>query len=284
MGQAIALYDDPDSVGVHLMAFEEVVPLFIEAGEQNAIFATVKWYGSDCTALNKELVNSTQAAQFAIMTGFPNPLYGGIRSEIEQYGLIEGQIRDKIGRYPETNALAAYDALLVESLANLATGKTNDIEALKKAVLHTAESYLGATGLTRLNDAGDRDELSIYHFWAVRADNGSFQWLRVARYMGLSNGGGRLTYERQSALTPALRVLVVNSYHKGMDWEQEIQKGIIEGLSREGYIEGQDYELKTFCMDTKVTPPLSPPWKGSIHREPFHLTNKGSIHRELFLI
>jgi hypothetical protein len=25
-------------------------------------------------------------------------------------------------------------------------------------------------------------------------------------------------------------------------------------------------------------------WKGSIHREPFHLTNKGSIHRELFLI
>ncbi len=71
--------------------------------------------------------------------------------------------------------------------------------------------------------------------------------------MGLSNGGGRLTYERQSALTPALRVLVVNSYHKGMDWEQEIQKGIIEGLSREGYIEGQDYELKTFCMDTKVT-------------------------------
>ena len=59
-----------------------------------------------------------------------------------------------------------------------------------------------------------------------------------------------------------------------MDWEQEIQKGIIEGLSREGYIEGQDYELKTFCMDAKVTPPLSPPWKGSIHREPFHLRMK----------
>ncbi len=63
----------------------------------------------------------------------------------------------------------------------------------------------------------------------------------------------RLTYERQSALTPALRVLVVNSYPKGMDREQEIQKGILEGLIREGYIEGLDYELKTFCMDTKVT-------------------------------
>jgi len=38
-----------------------------------------------------------------------------------------------------------------------------------------------------------------------------------------------------------------------MDWEQEIQKGILEGLIREGYIEGLDYELKPFCMDTKVT-------------------------------
>ena len=26
----------------------------------------------------------------------------------------------------------------------------------------------------------------------------------------------------------------------------------------------------------------NPSWKGSIHREPFHLANKGSIHRELF--
>ncbi len=59
------LYDDLDSVGVHLMAFEEVVPLFIEAGEQNAISVTVKWYGCDGTALNKELVSNTQAAQFA---------------------------------------------------------------------------------------------------------------------------------------------------------------------------------------------------------------------------
>lgn len=50
-----------------------------------------------------------------------------------------------------------------------------------------------------------------------------------------------------------LKVLVVNSYGKGMGWEQDIQRGIVEGLRRNGYVKGEDYELKTFCMDTKVT-------------------------------
>jgi len=41
---------------------------------------------------------------------------------------------------------------------------------------------------------------------------------------------GRLIYETKLALVPEFRVLVVNSYHEGMKWEQDIQKGIVEGL------------------------------------------------------
>jgi hypothetical protein len=37
VGEAIALYDDPDSIGVHLMAFEEVVQLFIQAGQESIL-------------------------------------------------------------------------------------------------------------------------------------------------------------------------------------------------------------------------------------------------------
>lgn len=48
------------------------------------------------------------------------------------------------------------------------------------------------------------------------------------------------------------RILVVNSYDEAMTWEQDIQRGIVDGLAKMGYIEGQDYELKTFNMDTKV--------------------------------
>lgn len=71
-----------------------------------------------------------------------------------------------------------------------------------------------------------------------------------------SNVVGKLPYsstEKKPSLAPLLRVLVVHSYHKEWEWDQDIQRGIVEGLNRTGYIEGQDYELKTFYMDTKIT-------------------------------
>ncbi len=58
---------------------------------------------------------------------------------------------------------------------------------------------------------------------------------------------------QKSSSIPKLRVLVVHSYHESWGWNQDIQKGIIEGLSRRGYVEEEDYEVKTFYMDTKVT-------------------------------
>jgi branched-chain amino acid transport system substrate-binding protein len=48
-------------------------------------------------------------------------------------------------------------------------------------------------------------------------------------------------------------ILVINSYGPEMAWEQDIQRGIIEGLARSGYGEGHHtYALQTYCMDTKV--------------------------------
>ena len=249
VSQAIAQYGDVDSVGVYLLAFEEVVPIFIQAQNYTSI-STVKWYGNSAVALDKALISNPQAARFAIRTGFPNPTYAV--GKTEKYGLVEDQIRKKIGRPPDNYALAAYDALWVATLSYLATGGTNDSATLKKALQQTAGSYFGATGWTALNEAGDR-KFGNYDFWAVREDNGTFLWERVARYQVDPGLPGRLIYERKLALVPEFRVLVVNSYHEGMEWEQDIQKGIVEGLSRAGYTEGQDYELKTFCMDTKVT-------------------------------
>ncbi len=48
-------------------------------------------------------------------------------------------------------------------------------------------------------------------------------------------------------------ILVINSYGPEMTWEQDIQRGIIEGLARSGYGAGHHaYMLQTYCMDTKV--------------------------------
>ncbi len=196
VSQAIAQYGDVDSVGVYLLAFGEVVPIFLQAQNYTCI-AKVKWYGNSAVALDKELVSNTQAAQFAIRTGFPNPTYAV--GKTEKYELVEEQIRKKIGRPPDNYALAAYDALWVATLSYLATGRTNDSATLKIALQQTAGSYFGATGWTVLNEAGDR-KFGDYDFWAVRADNGTFLWERVAIYQVDPGLPGRLIYKLESII------------------------------------------------------------------------------------
>jgi hypothetical protein len=63
-----------DKVGVYLVAFDEVVPIFIEAQNQ-PVLSMVKWYGSGTSALNK-LVRNIEAAMFAAKTDFINPIFG----------------------------------------------------------------------------------------------------------------------------------------------------------------------------------------------------------------
>jgi ABC-type uncharacterized transport system substrate-binding protein len=58
---------------------------------------------------------------------------------------------------------------------------------------------------------------------------------------------------QHSSSTPKRKVLVVHSYHQGWGWNQDISRGIVEGLAREGYLSDRDYEIKTFYMDTKIT-------------------------------
>ncbi len=249
VSQAIAQYGDVDSVGIYLLAFGEVVPIFLQAQNYTSI-STVKWYGNSAVALDKELISNPPAARFAIRTGFPNPTYAV--GKTEKYELVEDQIRKKIGRPPDNYALAAYDALWVATLSYLATEGTNDSATLKKALQQTAGYYFGATGWTALNEAGDR-KFGNYDFWAVREANGAFLWERMARYQVDPSSPGRLIYERNSSLVPTLRVIVVHSYHEGWVWDQYIQKGIVEGLSRNGYLLDRDYEMEEFYMDTKVT-------------------------------
>jgi branched-chain amino acid transport system substrate-binding protein len=74
LNQAIAAYG-ANRVAVYLVAFHEVVPIFIQAQSHPAL-STVKWYGSDGSVLNNKLVKSDEAAKFALKTDFLNPIYG----------------------------------------------------------------------------------------------------------------------------------------------------------------------------------------------------------------
>ncbi|MGB8935204.1 MAG: penicillin-binding protein activator [Candidatus Nitrosopolaris sp.] len=184
VNQAVTQYG-ADKVGVYLVAFDEVAPIFIGAENQPAL-SIVKWYGSDGSVLNNKLVRNIEAALFAVKTGFVNPIYA-VDNKSYKFKLIDNQIQKTIRRVPRPYAEVAYDALWVGALTEKATTASNDINYLKKTFLRIANSYNGITGDTSLNEAGDR-KYGDYDFWAVRAinanknDQSAFVWKQVGRY------------------------------------------------------------------------------------------------------
>ena len=188
ISQAVAQYG-ADKVGVYLVAFDEVVPIFIEAENQPGL-AMVKWYGSDGSALNDKLVRNIEAAMFAAKTGFVNPIYGVDNNNSYKFRLVDNQIQKAIGRVPRSYAEVAYDAFWVAALTENITGGTKDVNSLKKTFLQISNSYAGITGDTSLNEAGDRKH-GDYDFWAIRSNNSDnqshFAWALVSRFQSNTN-------------------------------------------------------------------------------------------------
>lgn len=80
----------------------------------------------------------------------------------------------------------------------------------------------------------------------------------IAAMMSWSAAGPeRATATLQSETAPGRtelrRVLIVHSYDPGFYWTRDLATGIEEGLRRNGFANGQNVELRTFFMDTKVT-------------------------------
>ena len=168
------------AVGVYLAAFNEAASIFNQASLRPTL-SHIRWYGANGVTLSNALVNSSQAARFAMASDFVSPIFGLDERARDRWEPVAGQIKALIGRDPDAFTLAAYDALWVATLASLAVGDTEDFVALREALVETAHFYFGTTGWTVLNEAGDR-KFATYDFWAVKENNGIFRWEQVARY------------------------------------------------------------------------------------------------------
>lgn len=171
VSQAVSKYGE-DKVAVHFIGFNEVATLFTKA--QNSSVSKVKWYGSDGTALDDDLLNNSEAARFAVKTGFPNPFYSIEMKDIEE------RVKAREGK-AHAFGIIAYDALWLATLTYIDSNKSTDINVLKKSLIKTAASFNGATGSITLNEAGDR-KFASYDFWAINEKDGVFAWERVAKY------------------------------------------------------------------------------------------------------
>jgi branched-chain amino acid transport system substrate-binding protein len=177
--QAISRYGT-EKVAVYLVAFDEVVPIFIQAQDLPSL-SNVRWYGSDGSVLNNGLIRNVEAAKFAATTSFLNPIYAIRVNHDNKSNLVESEIQNMIGRTPRSYASVAYDSLWIAALTENATRATNDINTLTKTLVQIADSYTGITGSTTLNKAGNRKYAS-YDFWGVRVKNSVFSWEPFKRY------------------------------------------------------------------------------------------------------
>jgi branched-chain amino acid transport system substrate-binding protein len=181
-----------DKVGVYIVAYDEIVPILIQANRHQEL-QSVSWYGSDGSAQLEGLIKNVEAAEFAVKTNFLNPIYG--LDATDSFNKLETRIVEEIGRVPTSYAQVTYDEFWVAALTlkDVSALQQDDIGSLREAFINTANSYVGVTGRTELNDAGDR-KYGSYDFWAVRPvyedlkNKASFEWTNVAAYpIGIDN-------------------------------------------------------------------------------------------------
>jgi branched-chain amino acid transport system substrate-binding protein len=168
------------ATAVYLAAFDEAADIF-RAAQDDPVLSSVNWYGSDGVAQSDVLLGDAEAARFAALVSYPNPLVGLDDSDRSRWQPVADRITAQTGREPDAFGLAAYDAAWIATLAQVAAGDAADEAILRDAVMQTANRYDGITGRTTLNAAGDRATGS-FDFWAIREDGGVLRWVRVARY------------------------------------------------------------------------------------------------------
>jgi ABC-type branched-subunit amino acid transport system substrate-binding protein len=186
--QAISQYG-ADKVGVYVVAFDEIAPIFIQ-GDYRTVLPTVKWYGSDGSALNNNLIKNIGAANFALKTNFSNPIFGVENDNDVRLNRVENEIHKVLERSPRSYASVAYDIFWIASLTEneiKMNATQSDFDSLKKTFENTANSYRGITGNTTLNSVGDR-KYGDYDFWAIRAKNNDgnhngLVWKKVSKYI-----------------------------------------------------------------------------------------------------
>src|SRR3712207_4525594 len=163
----------------------------IQANRHEAL-QSVRWYGSDGSVQHEGLIKNIEAAEFAVKTNFLSPIYGVEASD--SFKELEERIVEEIDRVPRSYAEVTYDESWVAALtlSNYNGTQQDDIGSLREAFINTTNSYIGVTGRTELNDAGDKKSGS-YDFWAVRPlskdakNKDSFGWTNVAAYTSSIN-------------------------------------------------------------------------------------------------
>jgi branched-chain amino acid transport system substrate-binding protein len=177
---AIAERGGTTGVAVAHAGFDEVVEIF-KLAAADPVLSSVRWYGTDGTALNEPLRTNAVAAAFAKKVSFWTPTPGVDAGASARWQPVATRIAARGGQQPDAFALAVYDAVWITMQAYLATGGRGQTAALKTALVAAADGFYGASGWTKLNAAGDR-KFGDFDFFSLTQNGASFAWVLSAQY------------------------------------------------------------------------------------------------------
>lgn len=169
-----------DKIGFNVIGFEEVVPFMVEASKYDQL-RQIKWIGSDGTAFSEALLQTPEAAQFAVDVKWINSM-NKPEDGSENYARVKDHIQELLGRETDAYSYNTYDIIWALAVAIDQVGY--DAAAVKEVLPEVTKetSKNGASGYIELNEYGDR-AFADYNYVML---DGDFEWVIPGFFDGLT--------------------------------------------------------------------------------------------------
>ncbi|MXY37882.1 MAG: ABC transporter substrate-binding protein [Cenarchaeum sp. SB0665_bin_23] len=182
-----------DETAILLLGFAESADILAAAADHDVLYM-VPWFGSNGNARHQDIVSDTRSAGFAELVKFtalanadaviPARLQQDISNDMGLIPLTRlAETTLRLDRYVServpvaySSGPVAYDSVWLTAIT-LNSTQTLQSEVFQDTFVDVAASYVGITGHTALNEAGDL-LLTIYDTWTVQ--NG--EWIFQSRY------------------------------------------------------------------------------------------------------
>ena len=168
------------NVAILHISFEEAVS-FMTASLDHSVLSQVKWYGSDGTAASGGVLEDANVRDFILDVEYPCTIFSPAPVG-DKFEAVRANGVNVLGREPESYSYAIYDIVWVYALSLLAVNEYN-AEAIQVVLPTMTEVIFGASGVIRLDEAGDRTA-GDYNIWRIQEVSvGNYYWEVVGRYV-----------------------------------------------------------------------------------------------------
>lgn len=161
---------------VLLISFEEGIQI-VKLAAGNPVLSRLKWFGTDGLA-NSVRLASEAGAEAVALGGIPSTVFIPTVTPMQEE--FTARFRQLFGEDPDSYSMNSYDAVWVIALSVMLTGDY-DGEKIAQVLPLVANRYYGITGLTSLDENGDREAGDYGVFQLVKVGD-KYQWRQIAVY------------------------------------------------------------------------------------------------------